>query len=161
MNHPIRYASWRRRYALVLLALGLACGVQAAEPKATRRSAVLTSEAWQNALRTPATAAEIDGLMTSALRQDRIQPAPLTTDEQFIRRVTLDLTGELPVPADVEEFVTDKGPNKRAKLIDKLLASDEYARHWARYWRDVISARATNQQSRILTRSFESWMTER
>src|SRR5207248_5919439 len=119
------------------------------------RSALLTSEAWQKAPLTAVQPGEIDALIAKELQADKIQPAPLTTDEQFLRRVTLDLTGELPVPADVTEFVADKDPNKRARLIDKLLASDEYALHWARYWRDVISSRATNQQSRILVRSFE------
>jgi hypothetical protein len=83
----------------------------------------------------------------------------MTTDEQFVRRVTLDLTGHLPLPADVTEFVADKDSQKRAKLIDKLLDSDEYARHWARYWRDVISAKVVDRRDFALVRSFEEWMT--
>src|SRR5262249_57743659 len=109
---------------------------------------VLNSDAWLSVPLTPAKASEIDALILKELKATDIRPAPLTTDEQFLRRVTLDLTGELPVPADVTEFVADKDPAKRAKLIAKLLAGDEYARHWARYWRDGIASRATNQQSR-------------
>ncbi len=142
--------------AVVFLLSGAA---QAAPPGP--RASVLNSEAWTSVPLTPAKSAEIDALVLKELKATGITPAARTTDEQFLRRVMLDLTGELPVPADVMEFVADKDPNKRAKLIDKLLASDEYARHWARYWRDVIAARATNQQSRILTRSFDNWMTER
>jgi hypothetical protein len=125
------------------------------------RTSVLNSEAWAKSPATPAKPAEIDALVLKELKATDVKPAPLTSDEQFLRRVTLDVTGELPVPADVTEFVADKDPNKRAKMIDKLLASEEYATHWARYWRDVISSRATNLQSRILTRSFEKWMTAR
>src|SRR5262249_11509890 len=62
--------------------------------------------------------------------------------------------------ADVDEFVADKDPRKRAKLIDKLLESEEYARHWARYWRDVIATRLTDRRGTILARNFETWMTE-
>jgi Protein of unknown function (DUF1549)/Protein of unknown function (DUF1553) len=125
------------------------------------RSSLLNSEAWSSVPVTPIKSAEIDALILKELKESGIKPAPLTTDEQFVRRVALDLTGELPVPADVTEFVADKDPNKRAKLIDKLLAGDEYAQHWARYWRDVIGARATNQQARTLVRPFETWMTDR
>jgi hypothetical protein len=45
-------------------------------------------------------------------------------------------------------------------LIDHLLESDAYARHWARYWRDVVSSRITNRRSMGLTRSFEEWLYE-
>src|SRR5262249_36180279 len=67
------------------------------------RSALLTREAWQNAPLSPLEPGEIDALVLRELRRDDIQPAPLTTDEQFLRRVTLDLTGHLPLPADVAE----------------------------------------------------------
>jgi hypothetical protein len=169
MRHP---APTGHRAAPCLLAVAalLSGAVQAAPPDkkpAARapapgpRTSVLNNDAWANVPATPVKPAEIDALVQKELKATGIRPAPLTTDEQLLRRVTLDLTGELPVPADVTEFVADKDPSKRAKLIDKLLASDEYARHWARYWRDVIAARATNQQSRILTRSFDNWMTDR
>src|SRR5262249_12284056 len=65
------------------------------------RSAMLTSEAWQNVPMTPVPPGEIDQLVAKELQQSKVDPAALTTDEQFIRRVTLDLTGELPLPADV------------------------------------------------------------
>jgi hypothetical protein len=120
----------------------------------------LTLQDWQKAPINPIQPGEIDQLILKELKQDQITPAPLTTDEQFIRRATLDLTGELPLPADVSEFVADKNPRKRAKLIDKLLDSDEYAKHWARYWRDVIAARLTERRALGLAQSFEVWMAE-
>jgi hypothetical protein len=153
--------------AAVLLLAGTAAEGGPQDKKAARtpapgpRSSVLSGEAWTSVPVTPVKSDEIDGLVLKELKATGITPAPRTTDEQFLRRVMLDLTGELPVPADVTEFVADKDPNKRAKLIDKLLASDEFARHWARYWHDVIAARATNLQSRALGRSFENWMAER
>src|SRR5947199_12481 len=54
----------------------------------------------------------------------------------------------------------DRDPRKRPKLIDRLLASDEFATHWARYWRDVMAARLTDFRGRLLARSFEQWMAE-
>jgi hypothetical protein len=122
------------------------------------RSALLTHEAWQNASSSPLAPGEIDGLVAEELKNDKVEPAPLTTDEQFVRRVTLDLTGKLPEPADVEEFVSDPDPNKRSQLIDRLLKSDGYSRHWARYWRDVLSARVNDRRGLALARPFEEWL---
>jgi hypothetical protein len=124
------------------------------------RSSLLTVEDWQKAPLTPLQPGEIDQLVARELAHDKIQPASLTTDEQFIRRVTLDLTGELPVPADVQEFIANRDPGKRAKLIDKLLDSDEYAHHWAHYWRDVISSRITERRALLLARAFDAWMAQ-
>jgi hypothetical protein len=120
--------------------------------------APIPAEQWLKAPTTPLKPGEIDRLILQELRKTRIKPAPLTTDEQFIRRVYLDLTGELPMPADVTEFVADKDKNKRGKLIDKLLASEEFARHWARYWGDVVGARLADIRGQLFSRYFETWM---
>lgn len=122
------------------------------------KSAMLKDEDWQKASLKPLAPGEIDELVAKELETGKIEPAPLTSDEQFIRRVTLDLTGQLPVPADVTEFAADPDPKKRSKLIDRLLESDDYARHWARYWRDVIVARLSDQRSKVGLSSFEEWL---
>jgi hypothetical protein len=101
---------------------------------------LLKSDVWKDAPRTPLQPGEIDRLLEKEFAARRITPAPLTSDEQFLRRVRLDLTGQLPTVAEIEQFAADKDPAKRAKLVDKLLDSDEYARHWARYWREVVMA---------------------
>jgi hypothetical protein len=124
------------------------------------RSSLLTHEAWQNAPLVPMKPGELDELINKELQTTKVEPAPLTSDEQFIRRVTLDLTGQLPVPADVTEFVADRDSNKRGKLVNKLLESDDYARHWARYWRDVFSARVSDRRGLILVNAFEKWLTQ-
>lgn len=149
-------------------------GTQAAQPKGKAkpqpqarkpvaplppRSALLTEEQWQKAPLTPLEPGEIDGLIAKELQESKIAPAPLTSDEQFIRRVYLDLTGQLPVPADVDEFLVDRDLQKRGHLIDRLLATDEYARHWARYWREVVSARLVENRPG-LAQGFEEWMFE-
>jgi hypothetical protein len=122
------------------------------------RAALLTAEAWQKAPLTHLKPGELDGLVRRELDGNKIKPAPLTSDEQFLRRATLDLTGELPLPADVTEFVADRDPRKRAKLIDRLLETEEYARHWARYWRSVVSAHVTDPRGLIGAAPFEEWM---
>jgi hypothetical protein len=93
----------------------------------------ISAEMWQAAPTTPLGSAEIDQLVGQEVARAKVKPAPLTTDDQFLRRVRLDLTGSLPMPADVKDFLADRRPNKRALLIDKLFASDDYARHWAEH----------------------------
>jgi hypothetical protein len=122
------------------------------------RSSLLTVEDWQKAPLKPLQQGEIDQLVAKELEQDKVEPAPLTTDEQFLRRVSLDLTGQLPLPADVSEFLANTDSHKRAKLIDKLLASEEYGKHWAHYWRDVVVARLPDVRFKFLGNSFEVWL---
>jgi hypothetical protein len=121
-------------------------------------SALLTAEAWQQAPWTPLEPGEIDRLVAKELQASHRTPAPRTTDEQFIRRATLDLTGELPTPAQVSAFVADADSHKRSGLIDRLLDSDAYATHWAHYWRDVVMARLADRRGLALARPFEVWL---
>ncbi|HKI31694.1 MAG TPA: DUF1549 domain-containing protein [Gemmataceae bacterium] len=132
----------------------------AKKPAPGPRTAILNIDAWTSVPVEPVKSSEIDALVLKELKATGVTPAPRTTGEQFLRRVTLDLTGELPLPADVSEFVADKDTNKRAKLIDKLLASDEFARHWSRYWSEVITSKLSDRRGIALSRSFEAWMSE-
>ena len=117
-------------------------------------------DAWKTTPREPLTAEQLDQLITQALKSADLSPAPLTTDEEFIRRVFLDLTGTLPSVAEVEKFAASKDPRKRAELIDRLLAGDAFPRHWARSWRAVVAARGTNNIARRLGGPFETWLAE-
>jgi hypothetical protein len=80
----------------------------------------------------------IDAYIFADLAANNIQPAPPTTDWEFIRRVTLDLTGQIPDPARVLSFVADTSPDKRAKLIDELLASQAWVDKWAMFYGDLL-----------------------
>jgi hypothetical protein len=63
----------------------------------------------------------------------------LSDDYAFIRRVTLDTVGLIPTTAEAEAFLADSSPNKRVKLIDRLLADPRRAGHWVGYWQDVLA----------------------
>jgi len=152
-------------FASLVAILGLAGAADAQDPdkadpktKPAPKGIVLTSDAWRNAPVAPATAAEIDELLAKELEAAKLTPAPLTTDEQFLRRVSLDLTGKLPSAADVEKFAADKDPKKRARVIDALLETDDYTRHWARYWREVFMAKQSDGRGRLYVRNFDDWM---
>jgi hypothetical protein len=67
-----------------------------------------------------------------------MNPSPTCDDSTFIRRATLDATGVLPTAAEARAFVADSSCDKRAKLIDRLLARPEFAEHWALKWSDLL-----------------------
>ena len=105
-----------------------------------------------------ATAKQVDALIEGELAKAHVTPAPLVNDDTFLRRASLDLAGTIPTPNQVTDFVLDPDPNKRGKLVDRLLKSDEYADIWASYWREVIFSRATEARARIMQDLFETWM---
>lgn len=89
---------------------------------------------WKN----PPVANYIDTHVYAKLRQLQFEPAPLSGDREFIRRLYLDLTGLLPAPEKVEAFVADNRAEKRVQLIDELLESENHASYWAQKWGDLL-----------------------
>src|SRR5262249_11919759 len=80
----------------------------------------------------------IDDLVNAKLQALRIPPSPLCTDEEFIRRAYLDAAGILPSAEEVQKFLADKSADKRAKLIEALLARPEFVDYWAYKWSDML-----------------------
>ncbi len=80
----------------------------------------------------------IDELVLAKLKQLNIAPSGACTDAEFIRRASLDACGVLPPAADVAAFVADSAPDKRAKLVDRLLASPAFTDYWAHKWSDLL-----------------------
>lgn len=80
----------------------------------------------------------IDRLIFHRLQRLRLPPAPLASDEVFLRRAYLDAIGLLPTVDETRAFLADKDPQKREKLIDRLLERPEFAQHWALKWADVL-----------------------
>jgi hypothetical protein len=83
----------------------------------------------------------IDEYIFSRMQKDKIPHAPVANDNEFVRRAYLDATGLLPTPAQVREFIASKDPNKRDKLVDSLIGSDDFADQWAWFWSDLFQAR--------------------
>jgi hypothetical protein len=84
----------------------------------------------------------IDQAIDAKLQRLKIQPSAVIDDATFLRRVSLDLTGQLPTPAAVRAFVADPVPQrtKRARVIDKLIASPAYVDHWSVKWGDLLQS---------------------
>ena len=80
----------------------------------------------------------IDDIILGGLVSAKVTAAPLSTDTEFIRRITLDLTGRIPSSSDIKAFVADTGANKRDILIDQLLDSPEYIDKWTMWLGDLF-----------------------
>jgi hypothetical protein len=89
----------------------------------------------------------VDDLVYGKLQKLRILPSAPATDEQFLRRAYLDLIGLPPTAEEYKSFFADRAPNKRAKLIDTLLARDEYADLWATRWAEWLKVRSENNNA--------------
>jgi hypothetical protein len=88
----------------------------------------------------------IDRYIFPALAAANVAPAPPTTDFEFIRRLTLDLTGRIPAADQVVAFVNDPAPNKRAALIESLLASPNWVDKWTVWFGDLYQNNSRNTQ---------------
>jgi uncharacterized protein YdbL (DUF1318 family) len=80
----------------------------------------------------------VDELVYAKLRKLKYQPSETCTDDEFQRRVYLDVIGVLPTVEEAKAFLADADPDKRRKLIDALLERPEYAKFWALKWGDVL-----------------------
>lgn len=80
----------------------------------------------------------VDEHVFAKLKQLRLNPTPLCSDEVFLRRLYLDLLGLLPTPVEAQRFISDHRPDKRARLIEELLDRNEFADFWALKWSDLL-----------------------
>jgi hypothetical protein len=86
----------------------------------------------------------IDAFILSVLQANKLSQSEPADRIHLIRRVTFDLIGLPPTPAEVETFVRDKSPDAYEKVVDRLLASPHYGERWALKWLDVVRYAETN-----------------
>ena len=80
---------------------------------------------------------EIDAFVLARLEEAGLKPSPDADRLTWLRRVTYDLTGLPPTPEDAKAFLADKSPQAWSKVVDRLLASEQFGVHWGRHWLDV------------------------
>ncbi len=79
----------------------------------------------------------IDRFLLAGMEKNKLQPSAEADRATWLRRVTYDLTGLPPTPAEIESFLKDRGLDAHAKVADRLLASERFGERWGRHWLDV------------------------
>ena len=100
----------------------------------------------------------IDEHVFAKLRRFQILPSELSTDAEFLRRVCLDVTGMLPPPHRVREFLASRDPQKREKLIEILLISPQYVDYWSFRFADLLRVTFTAQPSLKIVKAYDDWV---
>jgi hypothetical protein len=106
----------------------------------------------------PSSQNAVDVAVFDKLKTLGIPPAPMCDDATFLRRVTLDITGQLPAKEQVLEFLADESPDKRARLVDQLLNSEGYADHFARKWVTILRNRRESEEKKFGAFAFHQWL---
>ncbi len=149
----------RSRLLMPLLAVVLVAPFAAfveARPYPTRRQTTQASRLSADL------AARIDARLEARWKAEKVQPAPLADDAEFLRRAYLDITGRIPRPADVYTFLADTSADKRGKLIEHLLDEPRFATHFANVWRaELMPEAAADAQAALLRPGFENWLAGR
>ena len=152
LNEPQRYTANReRKYALrtneIYGAIARAASSKTVVPRLRRLPMSIDglSADVVNAMQIPRRNF-IDNEIFTRMANANIEPAPLISDEEFLRRVTLDLTGRIPSATDVTDFLANSSPIKRDYVIDALIASPEFTDKWTLFFGDLFQNNVNSQQ---------------
>lgn len=104
-----------------------------------------------------AVSSEIDRQVSAKLSTEKAPAGEISSDAEFLRRAYLDLTGQIPGPSKARAFLESQESDKRAKLVDELLASPNFGRHQADLWMSVLVTR-TSDQRRITFEPLRDWL---
>ena len=102
--------------------------IKAVKPPKVSRKQRVNNDAVHN---------DIDRFILAKLAEHKLQPSPEADRATLVRRLSLDLLGLPPSPADVDEFVNDTSPDAYAHMVDRILASPHFGERWARHWLDL------------------------
>ncbi len=101
----------------------------------------------------------VDELILKQLASLRLQPSPIADDATFMRRAYLDTIGKLPTANEVRSFLADGAPDKRDRLIESLLARDEFVDYWSFQWSDLLLVNGTRLRPKAVE-AFYKWIRE-
>jgi hypothetical protein len=130
-----------------------AAKIEADQPKARPSIA-------QTTIGVAAMADRIDMRIDARLQQAAITAAPTADDARFLRRVYLDLNGRVPSHDETVQFLADGDPGKRARLIDRRLASPEFGQHMAIHWHKLLIPKSAGAYPRIPHDKFRGWLAD-
>jgi hypothetical protein len=100
----------------------------------------------------------IDDAVFDKLKSLGLPPSGVCDDATYLRRVTIDITGRLPSLEESQQFLADTDPAKREKLVDRLLASTDYAEFFANKWAAILRNKRGNDADKSATFAFYNWI---
>lgn len=106
----------------------------------------------------PTPANLVDEAVFAKLKLLGIPPSALCDDATFLRRVSIDVTGSLPTPAEVQAFLGDSNPAKRERAVDRLLDSTAYADLFANKWNMILRNKRRSDEDKAGTYTFHRWI---
>lgn len=106
------------------------------------------------------TAAAIDFQIHQELQKNKIPESPVASDSEFIRRLSLDLRGRIPSMSEASQFLKDRSPEKRSKLIDEFLSDNEYGEHFAIVWYHRIAKPDDDNMRALQNNDLQSWLAD-
>ncbi len=108
-----------------------------------------------------AVVARIDSRIAAGWQRAAIEPAARSSDAEFLRRVTLDLTGVVPRVAEARDFLADTAADKRERAIDRLLESPRHPTHLANQWRDILLPGGVSRENLANAIGVQNWLRAR
>ena len=102
----------------------------------------------------------IDEAIDACIRAEKVVPSPCCDDAEFVRRIYIDITGHIPPADKAAAFLDSRDPNKRAELIDELLAGNEYGKHQADIWQSLLLPRNSDNRGVSFDKMTE-WLEKR
>jgi hypothetical protein len=103
----------------------------------------------------------IDQLNHEKLKKLRQIPSEVCSDEEFLRRVTIDITGTMPTVEEYTQFMAESSPDKREKKIDELIERKEFVEVWVMKWSELLKIRSDNQNSYKAMLLYYNWLKDR
>lgn len=104
---------------------------------------------------------EIDRLVFARWQNLHLVPSDLCSDEVFLRRAAIDLNGRLPTPEELRAFLADTSPDKRSRMIDRLMESPDFTELWVMRWAELLQIRTANGVSPKGLLLYDRWLRER
>ncbi len=142
---------WLAGWGLILLAAPCS-SLMAGPPAGAGARAVATSDV-------KALVDKIDHHLAARWAAAKVTPVARADDAEFLRRVYLDIAGHIPYVMEARDFLDDKNPDKRQRLVKVLLAGPSYVNHFTNVWRALWMAEAdTSFVGRYFVPGFESWL---
>ncbi|CAN5335463.1 hypothetical protein BH10PLA2_BH10PLA2_03310 [soil metagenome] len=106
-------------------------------------------------------AQRIDQMIATRAASENVTMGARADDGEFLRRVTLDISGRIPRTLEVRDFLADNSTHKRQLLVERLLNSATYVRHWSNVWRAALLAQTNAPEAQQFLPSFDRWLYDR